>query len=265
MHVGTSLISTLSKSALSQPNGAANRVALSVVVPTFNESGNIEAIVTALSTVLDARLPGDYELIVVDDDSPDRTWEDAITLSLRYPRLRVIRRVGERGLAAAVIHGLKSAHGRIVGTINGDLQHPPAAIVDLFDAIECGADVANASRYIGSGAITGWSLSRRILSKGAGVLAWLLLPGPARHLSDPMSGCYLVRKQLLDSCIDDIRPRGFKTLIEILVRSETAKIVEVGYTFRERQAGCSKVTWRSYVQYLFQLAALRFHCKNISR
>jgi dolichol-phosphate mannosyltransferase len=198
------LISALSKSALRQQIGASKSVALSVVVPTFNESGNIEAIVTALSAVLDSRLRGDYELVVVDDDSPDRTWEHAIALSLRFPRLRVIRRVGERGLAAAVLHGLRSSQGTIVGTINADLQHPPESIVDLFDAIECGADVANASRYIGGGAITGWSLSRRLLSKGAGALAWLLLPGTARHLSDPMSGCYLVRKHILDSCIDYI-------------------------------------------------------------
>ncbi len=252
------MISALSKSALKQSSGASNTVALSVVVPTFNESGNIEAIVTALSAVLDARLRGDYELVVVDDNSPDRTWERAIALSSRFPRLRVIRRVGERGLAAAVLHGLQSSQGTIVGTINADLQHPPEAVVDLFDAIECGADVANASRYIGGGAITGWSLSRRILSKGAGALAWLLLPGTARHLSDPMSGCYLVRKHVLDSCIDDIRPRGYKTLIEILVRSDKAKVVEVGYTFRERQVGRSKVTWKSYFQFVSQLVALRF-------
>ncbi|HEY9716389.1 MAG TPA: polyprenol monophosphomannose synthase [Trichormus sp.] len=253
------MISTLSKSALRQPSSAPKTVALSVVVPTFNESGNIEAIVTALCAVLDARLPDDYELIVVDDDSPDRTWETAIALSSRYPRLSVIRREGERGLAAAVIHGLRSCQGAIVGTINADLQHPPEAIVDLFDAIESGADVANASRYIGAGSIAGWSLSRRILSKGAGALAWLLLPGTARHLSDPMSGCYLVRKYVLDSCLDDIRPRGFKTLIEILVRAGKVKVVEVGYTFRERQVGCSKVTWKSYFQFVFQLIALRFH------
>jgi dolichol-phosphate mannosyltransferase len=252
------VISTLSKSALNQVKSQ-GAVALSVVVPTFNESGNIDAMIKGLSAALDARLRGDYELIVVDDDSPDRTWERAIALSLRYPQVRVIRRVGERGLAASVIEGLRSGQGAIVGTINCDLQHPPAVIVELFDAIECGADIANASRYASSGAIRGWSLSRRILSKGAGALAMFLLPDPARHLSDPMSGCYLVRKQLLDACIDDIRPIGFKTLIEILVRSRHAKVVEVGYTFGERQVGCSKVSWKSYIQYVAQLVALRFH------
>lgn len=250
---------TFSKSALSQANASAQTVALSVVVPTFNERGNIEAIVAALSAVLDKRLRGDYELIVVDDDSPDGTWEQAIALCSDYPQLRVIRRMGARGLASAVIHGLKSTRGTIAGTINADLQHPPSVIADLFDAIESGADVANASRYIGSGEISGWSLPRRFLSKGAGALAWFLLPGAARHLSDPMSGCYLVRKSVLNACIDDIKPRGFKTLIEILVRSEKLTVVEVGYRFRERQVGSSKVTWKSYLQYIYQLVALRLY------
>lgn len=252
------MISSLPKSDLNQAESRLT-TRLSLVVPTYNESGNIEAIIEALSAALDRRLPGDYELVIVDDDSPDRTWEKAVALSQVYPQVTVIRRVGERGLASAVIHGLRCSKSDIVGTINADLQHPPEVMVELVDAIEHGADIANASRYIGGGAIRGWSWSRRILSKGAGALASWLLPGPARHLSDPMSGCYLVRRRLIEGCIEEIKPRGFKTLIEILVRTDSKRIVEVGYTFRERQVGCSKVTWKSYVQYFSQLIALRLY------
>ena len=139
------------------------RVKLSLVIPTYNEVANIEDIIGSLSALLDVRLPNNYELIVVDDDSPDETWLKADGLVTRFPQLRVTRRVGCRGVGQAVVYGWKSARGEIVGTINADLQHPPEIICDLLSAIENGADIANGSRYNQTGAIVGWSLSRRIL------------------------------------------------------------------------------------------------------
>lgn len=148
----------------------------SLVVPTYNEGGNVEKLIMILSGLLDAALPQDYELILVDDDSPDRTWELAQALLPQYPQLRVIRRQGERGLSSAVIRGWQQAQGRILGVIDGDLQHPPEVLLQLVGQIQQGADVAVASRHVEGGGVSDWSLVRRILSRGAQVLGLVLLP-----------------------------------------------------------------------------------------
>ena len=105
---------------------------LSLVIPTFNESQNINQIVSVLSKLLDRTIPEDYELIVVDDDSPDRTWEIADKLIPSYPQLRVIRRETERGLSTAVIRGWQAARGEILGVIDADLQYPPEILLQLW-------------------------------------------------------------------------------------------------------------------------------------
>ena len=110
---------------ISHPAQTTEPVHLSLIVPTYNESGNIEKIVQILSNLLDKALPNDYELIIVDDDSPDRTWDLAKVLMSDYPHLRVMRRQTERGLSTAVIRGWQAAKGEILGVIDGDLQHPP--------------------------------------------------------------------------------------------------------------------------------------------
>ncbi|MFM6059285.1 MAG: glycosyltransferase, partial [Microcystis aeruginosa] len=98
---------------------------LSLVIPTYNERDNVIPLVENLSQLLDRKIPGQYELIIVDDDSPDRTWELASKLTPDYPQLRVMRRQGEKGLASAVVRGWQGSRGEILGVIDGDLQHPP--------------------------------------------------------------------------------------------------------------------------------------------
>ena len=109
-----------------------DRLFCSLVIPTYNESANITKLIRVLSQVLDRKIPGNYELIVVDDNSPDRTWEIAETLIPRYPHLRVLRRKGARGLSSAVVDGWQIARGEILGVIDGDLQHPPQILHQLL-------------------------------------------------------------------------------------------------------------------------------------
>ena len=147
-----------------------NPILLSLVIPTYKERENIQNVVNILSGLLDKAISGNYELIIVDDDSPDRTWEVAENLIPDYPQLRVMRRQEERGLSSAVIRGWQAARGSILGVIDGDLQHPPEVLTQLLQKIEQGADLAVASRHVDGGGVSSWSIVRRFLSRGAQVL-----------------------------------------------------------------------------------------------
>jgi len=168
------------------------------VIPTFNERRNIAELVAQLTALLDPELSDDYELIVVDDDSPDRTWEAAAELTAKYPKLRVMRRETERGLSTAVIRGWQVARGEVLAVIDADLQHPPEVTVSLWREISKGADLAVGSRHIEGGGVSDWSLLRRLLSRGAQLLGLILLPGVLGRVSDPMSGYFMIRRDVIE-------------------------------------------------------------------
>lgn len=235
----------------------------SLIVPTYNEGKNVAALVRILTSLLDQALSDNYELIVVDDDSPDLTWKIAQGLMSEYPQLRVMRRQKERGLSTAVIRGWQVARGEILGVIDGDLQHPPEILLSLLTQMQQGADLAVASRHVGEGGVSNWSFTRRILSRGAQVLGLLLLPNVIGRVSDPMSGYFLVRRQTLIG--KQLSPVGYKILIEVLGRGNIDKIAESGYVFRERKEGNSKVTWKQYIEYLHHLLRLRLSQGRVGR
>ncbi len=228
----------------------------SLIIPTYNECKNIKTIVEKLSKLLDDSIPGDYELIVVDDDSPDRTWEVALPLIADYPQLRVMRRKHERGLSTAVIRGWQAARGEVLGVIDADLQHPPETLLQLLAEMKRGADLAAASRHVAEGGVSDWSAIRRFLSRGAQTVGLVILPGVVGRVSDPMSGYFMVRRSCIAGKI--LNPAGYKILIEVLGRGNIRWIGEVGYVFQERQEGESKVTWKQYIEYLRHLLRLRF-------
>lgn len=231
-------------------------VHLSLIIPTYNEATNLAELVERLTDLLeDAPVAGAYELIVVDDDSPDRTWIRALTLLSRYPKLRVMRRTGERGLSTAVIRGWQVARGAVLAVIDADLQHPPEVTVALFREIARGADLAVASRHVEGGGVSDWSPRRRLLSRGAQLLGLLMLPSVVGRVSDPMSGYFMVQRRSIAGRV--MRPLGYKILIEVLGRGSIRWIGEVGYVFRERSEGESKVTLGLTVDYLRQLVRLR--------
>jgi dolichol-phosphate mannosyltransferase len=242
--------------ALHIPTLSNSEIQLSLILPTYQEQQNIVQIIELVASKLDSILPGAYELIVVDDDSPDRTWEVAAKLRQQYPQLYVIRRTSERGLATAVIRGWQAARGKVLGVIDADLQHPPEVLGQLWYALQDqGADLAVASRNADGGGVSEWSLLRRCLSRGAQVLGLVMLPEVIGRISDPMSGYFLLRREAIADLT--LSPLGYKILIEAVGRGQVSKIAEVGYEFQERQSGESKVTAQQYVEYIQHLLRLR--------
>ncbi len=235
----------------------------SLIIPSYNEAGNIQEIVEILSGLLDSKIPGEYELIVVDDDSPDRTWKLAQELTAQYPQLRVMRRQKEKGLSTAVIRGWQVARGEVLGVIDADLQHPPEVLLQLWQEIEKGADLAVGSRHVEGGGVSEWSVIRRFLSRGAQMLGLIILPEVIGRLSDPMSGYFMVRRDAIVG--KSLSPIGYKILIEVTGRGKIRWIGEVGYVFRERLAGESKVTWKQYIEYIQHLLRLRLSLWPIKR
>ncbi|WP_066383066.1 MULTISPECIES: glycosyltransferase [unclassified Anabaena] len=240
-----------------------NNVYFSLVIPTYKERDNIEHVVRILSQTLDEVIPEDYELIVVDDDSPDLTWQVAHLLTQEYPQLRVMRRQQERGLSSAVIRGWQVARGSVLGVIDGDLQHPPEVLTQLLAQIAQGADLAVASRHVDGGGVSSWSAVRRFLSRGAQVLGLIILPGVLGRVSDPMSGYFMVRRNSIVGAT--LNPVGYKILLEVIGRGNVDSISEVGYVFCERQEGESKVTWKQYVEYIHHLIRLRLSTGGMGR
>jgi dolichol-phosphate mannosyltransferase len=235
---------------------APGEILLSLILPTYQEGLNIPAMVEQLTAKLDTILPDAYELIVVDDDSPDGTWSIALELANTYPQLQVLRRTTERGLATAVIRGWQVARGEVLGVIDADLQHPPEVLGQLWEKISQGADLALASRNVEGGGVSEWSFLRRILSRGAQILGLIVLPEVIGRVSDPMSGYFLVRRSAIAGPI--LSPLGYKILVETVGRGQIDKIAEVGYEFQERQSGDSKVTSRQYWEYIGHLLSLRW-------
>jgi dolichol-phosphate mannosyltransferase len=245
------------------PAGADAGIKLSLVIPTYNESKNVGELVARLTDILEGPTSGAYELIIVDDDSKDRTWEVALELARRYPKLRVMRRVGERGLSTAVIRGWQVARGSVLAVIDADLQHPPEVTAKLLDEITRGADLAVGSRNVEGGGVSNWAMHRRALSRGAQLLGLIILPSVVGRISDPMSGYFMFRRSSIAGVT--LSPLGYKILIEVLGRGNMARVAEVGYVFRERTAGESKVTRKVYIEYLQHLVRLRLDSLPIAR
>jgi len=240
----------------SLPGDEAPPIRFSLIIPTYNESKNIGVLIPRLVELLEPTLANRFELVVVDDDSPDLTWQVALNLAEQYPMVRVVRRQSERGLSTAVIRGWQAARGEIIGVMDADLQHPPEINLKLLQEIDKGADLATASRHVEGGGVSDWSLIRRVLSRGAELIGLLILPGVLSRVSDPMSGYFMLRRTAIAGVALD--PLGYKILIEVVARGSMRWIGEVGYVFRERTIGESKVTWRLYIEYLRHLLKLRW-------
>lgn len=227
------------------------RPTLSLVIPTYNEAENLPILVGRLSDILSMI---DYELIVVDDDSPDRTWELAESMSVDNKRIRSIRRIGERGLSSAVMAGMATAEGDVVAVIDADLQHDPSILPDMIKPILAGrADVVVASREVEGGSYGDFATSRRTLSVAGASLARTLTGTP---VSDPMSGFFALSREHMERVAPKVNPRGFKILLEFLARGEQPRVAEIGYEFGLRQHGETKLTTSVAFSYLVSLIGL---------
>ncbi len=221
---------------------------LSVIVPTYNERDNLTLLLPALATALQDI---DHEIIVVDDNSPDGTWQVADSWPDR--RVRVLRRIDDRGLSSAVLTGMQIAQGQAIAVIDADLQHDESVLPALLDEVRAGADLAIGSRRVSDGGFGEWSRGRRVVSWGATQLSRFVVP---RNVTDPMSGFFVVSRPYLRQVEADINPRGFKILLELLARGQPT-VAEVGYVFRTRQHGETKLSGGVAVEYLLALAQLR--------
>lgn len=220
---------------------------ITIVSPTYNEAENLPNLVRSVSTELSGV---DHELLIVDDDSPDRTWAVGQKLSNDNPRIRVIRRTKDRGLSPAVIEGFLSSSSDYVGVIDADLQHDPAILPQMIAALDAGAEIAVGSRYVKGGGAGAWSRARRFQSWVATKLARTFL---GVELADPMSGYFMLPRADFNRIHKDLDLSGFKILLEIIARLAPSKVEEVPYTFRTRVAGKSKLSSKVVFQYLGQL------------
>ncbi len=238
--------------------GEQSCVDLTLVLPTYNERENLPLLFGQIDHALQGLC---FEVIVVDDDSPDQTWAVARKFQKRYPWLHVIRRREVRGLSSAVICGFRHGRGRILGVMDADLQHDVALVPALLEGT-AHAEFAVATRRAGGGSDRKWSRFRRLGSAIATMLARILANVP---FSDPMSGFFAVRREVFESIDDgDLHPRGYKILIYLYVRAvqrfgkSAIRLRELGYQFANRQRGRSKLTPRVMLDYFLMLMELRF-------
>lgn len=248
--------------AARSPASSRSPIYLSLILPTYKERINVVGMVAILTILLDEALPGAYEIIVVDDDSPDRTWEVALRLMAHYPALRVMRRTAEKGLATAVVRGWQVARGEILGVIDADMQQSPEVLLQLLEKIRQGADLAVASRHVEGGGVSNWNLFRRGLSRGAQLLGLLVLPEIVGQVSDPMSGYFLVRRAAIAN--HRLAPSGSKILLEVLSEGEIQHIEEVGYIFHEREEK-QAIVLRKNLEFIKHSLRLRLRVHQIKR
>jgi dolichol-phosphate mannosyltransferase len=161
-----------------------------------------------------------------------------------------------------VVHGLKLATGQIIGVMDADLQHPPEVLPDLIKALEAGADMAFASRYIPGGGCPNWGLLRKIISKVALKISHLLLPA-TRKVKDPLTGFFMFRRDNVNA--DRLKPIGYKISIEVMLVGNFRNIVEVPFVFEERSAGQSKLRPQQQIDYLKHLLSLMSRTGEIKR
>jgi len=224
----------------------------SLVVPSLNEAGNIDPLLTALVDAL-SETHYEYEIVVVDDGSTDGTVDRVRGWTQRDPRIRLISRAGERGLAGAVLCGWSQSRANLLGVIDADLQHPPELLPELLKAVER-ADIAIASRYARNHGTKGWNPLRAAVSRLSTFVASPLISKKNLRVTDPMSGFFVVRRR----CIAGLafQTTGFKLLLEILVRGHIQVVQEIPYHFGLRRAGRSKASAAVAFDYLQLLGLL---------
>lgn len=230
-----------------------------LVLPTYNEAENIEAMVRAVSEVLEQARPGEWRVLIVDDGSPDSTGQIADRLSAGDSRIEVLHRTAKEGLGRAYVAGFKRAldgGAQFVLQMDADFSHDPSDLPRLLEAAQH-ADLAIGSRYAPGGKVVNWSLSRRIISRGGCRFASTVLGIP---IADLTGGFKCLRRNTLEALdLDRIKAQGYVFQIEVTYRTmlEGLDVVEVPITFKDREAGESKMSWRITGEAMRTVMALR--------
>ncbi len=229
---------------------SAGPLELAVVIPTFNERRNVPILVAALDKALAGRR---WEAIFVDDDSPDGTADAARELGRSDTRVRVLQRIGRRGLSSATIEGMCATAAPHVAVIDGDMQHDETLLPKMLDVLQgdAGLDVAIGSRFVDGGSTGEWDKDRVAKSALATKLSRRVLKA---ELSDPMSGFFMIRSDVVREMVPHLSAIGFKILLDIMTASpRQLKFVELPYVFRTRQEGESKLDHVVAMEYLIAL------------
>jgi dolichol-phosphate mannosyltransferase len=218
---------------------------LTVVIPTLNEAGNIEPLLEKLGIALAGI---EWEAIFVDDGSTDGTPELLTGIAQSDRRVRMIRRIGRRGLSSAVVEGALASTTPVIAVIDADLQHDERILPDLYRAVASGHELAIGTRYAGSGSTGEWDESRLKISRFATALA---SPIMKTRVSDPMSGLFAVSRDVLLEAAPRLSNVGYKILLDVVASiHRPLKVTEVGYTFGTRQHGESKLDEMVALEYL---------------
>ena len=238
--------------------------ALSIVVPTYNESKNIHTLIEKIGKSLNHV---DYEVIIVDDNSPDGTSEIVRELNEQYENLKLVERSGKLGLSSAVLDGFATANesAQVLSVMDADLQHPPDLLAKMYSEISDGCDLVIASRYLHESRIQGWSVKRRIVSRIATALVKVIFK-ETRGVSDVLSGFFMVKRKVVVNT--PLSPVGFKILLELLVNGECLLVSEIPYTFSSRKNGKSNLNTKeiwTFLVHIRKLLKARSTAKYVNR
>ena len=223
---------------------------VTIVVPTYRERENIPLVVERLQALLK---DFEWEVVFVDDDSDDGSAEVLLDLTRRLPRVRAIRRIGRRGLTSACLEGMASSPAEIFAVMDADLQHDETVLPKMITAFQEDPrlDLAVGTRYSGEGGVSNWSKRRQFVSKFATLIEKLILRTP---LSDPMSGFFVLRRELFEETVRHLTGKGFKVLLDIVLSTgRELRTREFPYEFRARQHGESKLDVVVGLEYLYLL------------
>ncbi len=232
-----------------------------LILPTYNEAENIEAIVTAAGDVLAGSGDDAYKILIVDDGSPDGTGEIADRLAAEREQVEVLHRTEKNGIGPAYLAGFAHALERGAGyamEMDSDFSHDPADLARLLDAVRSGADLALGSRYVPGGGVSDWGLLRRVISEGGSTYArWVL----GLRVKDLTGGFKCFKREVLEAIhFDSVRSQGYAFQVELTYRAVKAgfKVVEVPIVFKDRELGQSKMSWRIAAEAMWLVPKLRY-------
>jgi dolichol-phosphate mannosyltransferase len=232
-----------------------------LILPTYNEAENIEAIVAASGEALRGACPDGWSVLVVDDGSPDGTGEIADRLAAEHDWVKVLHRTEKNGIGPAYLAGFRHAldHGAgYVMEMDSDFSHNPADLARLLEAVKGGADLALGSRYVPGGGVVDWGLLRRVISEGGSTYARIVL---GLHVKDLTGGFKCFRREVLEEIhFDGVRSQGYAFQVELTYRAVRAgfHVVEVPIVFKDRLRGESKMSWRIAAEAMWLVPLLRF-------
>lgn len=222
---------------------------ISLIIPTYNEAKNIPFLIEEIFEAVD-KSKINLEFIIVDDNSPDGTGKIAEGLTDKYP-IRVIHRSGKLGLGTAVMDGFRLSDREYVGAMDGDMSHNPDILNQMIASL-IDNDIVMGSRFENGSKVENWGLHRRMIS-GAGVFMARILTG----VKDPLSGYFFMKKEVIKGV--NLKTKGYKILLEILVKGKYKKVKEFPYTFRMRKYSMSKLNTKEFLLFLGQIIKYSFY------